>query len=72
MPPGILEIAKPAVQVVVAAKQVLRTKIFSMPFVVFARLEASDAKAINCPEALTLGCSLRPFPGVVPVAVETR
>ena len=60
------------VQVTAVPKQVLRTKIFSMPLVVFARLEASDEKATNCPLELMLGCSLRPLPGVVPFAVETN
>jgi len=71
VPPDTLESARPVVQVVTVAKQVLRTKTFSTPFVVFAKLEASEAKATNCPVALMLGCSLRPFPGA-PVAVETR
>ena len=72
LPPETLESARPVVQVTDVARQVLRTKIFSMPFVVFARLEASDENAMNCPVALMLGCSLRPFPGVVPFAVDTR
>lgn len=67
-----LEIAMPGVQVTVTARQVLRTKMFSTPLVVFARLEASEAKAINWPEALMLGRSLRPLPGTPPVAVETK
>jgi len=71
VPPEMLERATPAVQVTVVARQVLLTKIFSIPFVVFARLEASEAKATNCPVALMLGCSLRPFPGA-PAAVDTR
>lgn len=72
VPFAMLEIARPGVQVIVTARQVLRTKIFSMPFVVFARLEASEAKAINWPVALMLGCSLRPLPGTPAVVVETK
>ena len=71
-PPATLESARPVVQVTDVPKQVLRTKIFSMPLIVLARLEASDEKAMSCPLALMLGCSLRPFPGVVPFAVETN
>ena len=72
LPPDTLERARPVVQVTEVPKQVLRTKIFSMPLVVFAKLEANEENATNCPVALMLGCSLRPFPGVVPFAVETN
>ena len=67
-----LEMARAVVQVIVTARQVLRTKIFSTPLVVFARLEASEAKAINWPVALILGCSLRPLPGTPPDTVDTK
>lgn len=71
VPPDMLERATPVVQVMVVARQVLRTNIFSTPLVVFARFEASEANATNCPVALMLGCSLRPFPGV-PLTVDTK
>src|SRR5580698_5310491 len=72
VPPGMLAMARPWVQVVMVARQVLRTKIFSMPLMEFARLEASEAKATNWPDPLILGCSLSPLPGTPPLAVETR
>ena len=72
MPCEILEIARLGVQVVTIARQVLREKMFSMPFVVFAKFEASEENATICELALTLGCELAPFPGVVPSNVEMR
>ena len=47
VPPDMLDRASPMVQVVVVAKHVLRTKMFSTPFVVLARFEASEANATN-------------------------
>ena len=47
VPFPMLEIARPGVQVTVTARHVLRTKIFSTPLVVLARLEASEANATN-------------------------
>jgi hypothetical protein len=46
--------------------------MFSTPFVVLAKFDDSDAKATNSAAPLMLGCSLNPFPGVIPSAVETR
>lgn len=67
-----LESDKPVVQEIVMPRQELRTKMFSTPLLVFPRLEASDEKAMNWPDRLTLGCSLKPFAGVVPLVVDTR
>ena len=61
----------PVVHVGITPRQVLRTKMFSTPFTVPPRFEASDEKAISWPEALTLGCSLKPLPGVTPSGVDT-
>lgn len=73
VPFPILATASAGVHVTMTAMHVLRTKIFSTPFVVLARLDASEANATNWPEALMLGCSLRPLPGIpATVAVETR
>lgn len=66
-----LESDKPVVQEIVMPRQELRTKMFSTPLLVFPRLEASDEKAMNWPDRLTLGCSLKPFAGVVSF-VDTR
>lgn len=72
MPAEMLESDKPVVQEIVMPRQELRTKMFSTPLLVFPRLEASDEKAMNWPDRLTLGCSLKPFAGVVPFVVDTR
>lgn len=72
MPAEMLESDKPVVQEIVMPRQELRTKMFSTPLLVFPRLEASDEKAMNWPDKLTLGCSLKPFAGVVPLVVDTR
>lgn len=72
MPAEMLESAKPGVQVIVMPRQELRTKMFSTPLLVFPRLEASDEKAMNWPERLMLGCSLKPFAAVVTSGVEIR
>lgn len=77
MPAEMLESAKPCVQVIAMPRQELRTKMFSTPLLVFPRLEASDENAMNWPERLMLGCSLKPFPGVgllvlLVAAVDTR
>ena len=72
MPAEMLESERPVVQETVMPRQELRTKIFSTPLLVFPRFEASDEKAMNWPERLTLGCSLKPFAGVVPSVVDAR
>lgn len=77
MPAEMLESAKLGVQVIVMPRQELRTKMFSTPLLVFPRLEASEENAMNWPERLMLGCSLRPFAGLGPLvpmvaAVDTR
>jgi len=61
----------PVVQVGITPRQVLRTKTFSTPFTVLPRFEANDANAINWPEELALGCSLKPLAGVTPSGVDT-
>ena len=70
VPFPMLAMAVPGVQVMVTAKQVLRTKIFSTPLVVLAKFEAKEANATNWPVALRLGRSLRPLPGA-PFEMET-
>jgi hypothetical protein len=50
--------------------QVLFTKIFSTPFVVLAKLDEVDAKAMYWPVLLILGNSLFPFPGIPLFVVE--
>ena len=72
VPAVMLESAKPVVQEKVTPRQALRTKIFSTPLLVFPRLEASDEKATYWPDRLMLGCSLKPFAGVTPSAVDIR
>lgn len=72
MPRDMLERANPLTQVIVTPRQLLRTKIFSTPLLVFPRLEASDEKAMNWPERLMRGCSLKPLAGVTPSVVEIR
>jgi len=72
VPAEMLESERPVVQETVMPRQELRTKIFSTPLLVFPRFEASDEKAMNWPERLTLGCSLKPFAGVVPSVVDAR
>ena len=44
--------------------QVLLTKMFSTPFVVLAKFDENEAKAMNWPVLLMLGNSLVPFPGM--------
>jgi len=64
-------------------KQVLRTKMFSMPLdTLEPRFDASEENAMNWPVAqampppvphlLMVGCSFKAFAGVVPSGVETR
>ena len=57
---------------VVIVSQVLRTKIFSTPLVVLAKLEEREAKATNWPVLLMLGNSLVPFPGAPAVVIEIK
>jgi hypothetical protein len=71
-PCEMLAIARLGVQVVTMERHVLRAKMFSTPFVVLAKFEASEENATICASALTLGCELAPFPGVVPSAVDTN
>lgn len=70
MPAEMLESARPVVQEIVTPRQLLRTKMFSTPLLVFPKLEASDEKATNWPDRLMLGCSLNPFAGVEPSVVD--
>ena len=72
MPAEMLESARPVVQEIVTPRQLLRTKMFSTPLLVFPRLEASDEKAMNWPDKLMLGCSLNPLAGVEPSVVDIR
>lgn len=67
--------------VLVMFKQLLRTKMFSMPFEILSpKFDARDENAMNWPVAqadnpvhrLIVGCSFRAFAGVVPSEVETR
>ena len=62
-----------AVPVVGRFVQVLRVKIFSIPFAALPdKFEENEAKAMNWPVVrLILGCSLSASPGVVPFDVET-
>ena len=67
-----LESANPLTQETVTPRQLLRTKMFSTPLLVFPRFDASDEKAMNWPDRLMLGCSLKPLAGVTPSVVEIR
>jgi len=71
VPLAMLARTTPVVQVGITPRQVLRTKTFSKPFTVLARFEANDENAMNWPEELALGCSLRPLAGVMPSGVDT-
>ena len=66
MPAEMLETAKPVWQVNVTPKQLFRTKMFSTPLLVFPKLDASDEKAMNWPDRLMLGCSLKPLAILAP------
>ena len=72
MPAEMLESANPLTQETVTPRQLLRTKMFSTPLLVFPRFDASDEKAMNWPDRLMLGCSLKPLAGVTPSVVEIR
>lgn len=71
VPCEMLAIARRGVQVVTIDRHVLRANIFSTPFVVFAKFDASEENATTWASALTLGCELAPLPGVVPSDVDT-
>lgn len=72
VPAEMLETARPVWQVNVTPKQLLRTKMFSTPLLVFPKFDASDEKAMNWPDRLMLGCSLKPLAGVIPSGVEIK
>ncbi len=57
--------------IVVADTQVLFTKMFSTPFVVLAKFDEKEAKAMYRPVLLMLGYSLVEFPGTPPFVLET-
>jgi hypothetical protein len=57
--------------IVVADTQVLFTNMFSTPFVVLAKFDEKEAKAMYRPVLLMLGYSLVEFPGTPPFVLET-
>jgi hypothetical protein len=73
VPEGWLATTVEVVQFVVMLRHMFLTNTFSMPFAVFApRLDAAEAKAINCPVESNDGRSASAFAGEVPSRVEAR
>jgi hypothetical protein len=57
--------------IVVVDTQVLFTKMFSTPFVVVAKFDENEPKAMYRPVLLMLGYSLVEFPGIPLFVLET-
>src|ERR1700691_1012751 len=60
-----------SVTIVVVDTQVLFTKMFSTPFVVVAKFDENELKAMYRPVLLMLGYSLVEFPGIPLLVLET-